>query len=257
MSQERFAITLANVLMAMALFLAGAMPGHAQDADKGKSKDAFPLAFAGSASFMTNYVDQGVSQTNGRPAMQVTLEATLDLQSVTPYANVFGSNVDLPTTSTELDWSGGLRWSMVGLNWDTNAKYNTNPGADPSLNTSFWEYTLQLNRDFGSFNPTVALTYAPSNVGKSGPGWYLTGNVDIPLPIMDDLKLTLHAGRQWVHDPVRAGLPDYNDWSVGVSKQAFGLVWALTYTDTNLSVRDCGGSNACDARVVFSVTKNF
>ncbi len=71
-------------------------------------------------------------------------------------------------------------------------------------------------------------------------------SVDYPLPF--GLSLGLHAGRQYISNNTKAGIPDYNDYSVGVSTTASGFGFGLKYTNTNLSQSQCPTDTCTDKR---------
>jgi uncharacterized protein (TIGR02001 family) len=52
----------------------------------------------------TDYVDRGVSQTGGKPAIEGTVDYSLDSG---PYAEISASSVDFEDAGAELDYTGG------------------------------------------------------------------------------------------------------------------------------------------------------
>ena len=53
-------------------------------------------------------------------------------------------------------------------------------------------------------------------------------------------------------------LIDYQDWSIGVTKDVLGVTLGLSYADSDLdSDTECGAPFQCDGQVVFSVSKAF
>ncbi len=213
------------------------------------------IKITGSGGFVTDYTFRGVSQTGNKPAVQGNLEASAEVGPVTPYLGLWGSNVRFNSANLELDATGGLRGEFKGFAWDVGAIYYNYPGSDSNLNYNFWEFQAKVGYDFKVVNPSIAVNYSPDMFGKSGKAWYIQANADIPLPM--DFVLSGHIGRQTVDNNVAFALPDYTDWSIGISREILGLTVSLAYVDTNITKSECGGLTTCDARAVLSVFKKF
>ena len=73
------------------------------------------------------------------------------------------------------------------------------------------------------------------------------------------IVLAGHAGYLSVDgaDTSGPGGYDYTDYSVGLSKEFYGINADLTYTNTIDQEDACGSTHACDGHVVFSLSKDF
>lgn len=242
-------------------------------------------AIAGTVAITSDYVFRGVSQTQGGPALQGGLEYTKEFGMFTPYAGTFLSNADFPDTVNntdlkidyELDLYFGLRLApLEALTLDAGyIKYyypSENAPANNSLSFNWSEVYLKGSYDFGVAKTTLGWWHSPNYSAGAGKGNYFAANVDVPLPW--ELTASGHIGRLNIENEANFGLPDYTDWSLGVSR-AFDLLWgstvALTYSDTNVSRtstltnRSDGVSGTVDnrfynlasPRVFLSVTKSF
>lgn len=211
---------------------------------------------SGSIGVITDYTFRGVSQTDEQPAVQIGLEYAREIGSVTPYVGIWGSNVNFVDADWEIDLSAGLRGAAMGATWDLGLVYYAYPAASSSLNYDFAEFVGKLGYDFGPAVATLGLAYSPEFFAKSGKGYYLQANLDVPLPW--EVTATGHIGHQWIERNAVFGAPDYMDWSLGVAKDVMGVTLGLAYIDTDLSKSECfAGTSLCGARAIASATFKF
>ncbi|MCP4042246.1 MAG: hypothetical protein GY731_09870, partial [Gammaproteobacteria bacterium] len=115
-------------------------------------------------------------------------------------------------------------------------------------------YSAKRRGDFEPAAVTGAVNYSGDYFADSDDAVYYALGVDVPLPW--ELGLSLHVGHQYIDNNTNFGTPDYIDWSIGLDRSYSGFDFGLTYSDTNLSKRECfGGGNTCDGTFVFSVAK--
>lgn len=276
---------LRSSLLALAVVAAGALvPGMSAKA-QGLDLGAFG-SIAGTAAVASDYVFRGASQTRGRPALQGGLEWTKAVGPVTPYAGTFLSNVRFPDVSSsgvldvpyEWDLYAGLRGNIIdNFTWDVGYiqyryPYASYPRAN-SMSIDWNEVYGKLAYDFGIAKLSGAYYYSRNYSIGGGRGQYFSTQVDVPTPIWD-LTVTGHVGRLLIKNETNFGLPDYTDWSLGVSRsfeQIWGTTWSLTYYDTNIK-RSSQTLNASDRaagpvdnrlyntvspRIVLAVSKAF
>ena len=143
-----------KLLLPLALAVATAA-GPAVAADEEEPGSWLPGEFSGSVALTSNYMFRGISQTDNEPAIQGSINYTVDtgLLGTSVYGGVWGSNVDFKDgdqATVELDWSFGLTGEIgdTGIGWTLGGIYYNYPGARGSLNYDYWE-----------INP--ALTYEP------------------------------------------------------------------------------------------------
>lgn len=87
-------------------------------------------AFPASISLVSDYIFRGQSQTWGRPAVQVSIEAQ---HKSGFYAGFFGSNVSdewLPGANLETDWYAGYRGKISEIGFDVGGIYYYYPGGN-------------------------------------------------------------------------------------------------------------------------------
>lgn len=260
-----------NILVAAALLGASlALPALAEDKEP---TGPFGGNIAATVGFFTDYKFRGISQTGNNPAIQGSLEYSIPVveDAASLYVSAWGSNVNFFGAQTmELDWTGGVRGTIVGIGYDLNVIYYTYPGGEDKLN--FVEPGIKLSYDFGFAVPYVGYRYSPDFQGaaavagnlnsfsRTGDSHFYMGGVTVPVPFLSDYSVALMGeyGRQKISNNVLWGTPDYSTWTVGISASFFTLNMALQYIGTNMSRAECfAGTNVCDDQAVFSVSKTF
>lgn len=220
------------------------------------SMAAAEIELSGNVTMATDYVYRGISQTDEDPAIQ----GGFDLgHSSGFYLGIWGSNVDFndgDEAHIEVDIYAGVGGGSGAWSWDVGFIHYDYPGADSSLNYDFDELYGSVGYDFGAASVTAGVAFSSDFFGSSGDSRYYTLDVDIPLPA--DFGLNLHYGNQDIDDNGAFGTPDYDEYKISLSKSVGGFDLALDYTDTDLSETECfGGTDLCDSRVVFSVSKSL
>lgn|GEM_PF-3265884 len=207
---------------------------------------------SGSVAALTDYVARGGSLTRGRPAGQLSLEWARPLEpGWTIHAGTFASNVLIPDIDTsrdlpfriEVNLDAGVRHKMTDrLSVDIGyIRYlfpwpgaKLQPGSRPpdwSEVYALVDYDAGVARLHGQFYHSENLSFG------SGRGNYVGAAIDVPLP-WHDLVLTAHFGHQDVEDHVPLGLPDYSDFSIGLSRdfpELWGINLALTASATTVA----------------------
>jgi uncharacterized protein (TIGR02001 family) len=219
--------------------------------------------FSGNVALTSDYLFRGISQTDENPAIQGGIDYSHDSGF---YAGLWGSNVDFgedtgdglgSRASLELDLYAGFSRNPPGaLGWDVGVIRYGYPGAGSRRNYDYTEIYGKLSYDFGVAAGTAGINYSNDYFAASGTGVYYYGEVAVPLPA--EFKVGAHVGHQTIDKNDVFGTPDYTDWKIGVSKDFGGLGFALDYVDTDLSKSECfGGTNLCDSRVVFTLSKGL
>ncbi len=262
---------------------ANCSPASADDAAPAAEEDVIPGKIAATVGVGSDYLFRGISQTDHNPAIQGSLEYNIDIETglphylttVTPYVNVWGSNVDFndqDTATLELDLGFGFRGTVDeignGLAWDIGGVYYYYPGAENSnvtgqaSNYDYWEIPLKVSYPFTDWlTAGVGYNYSPDFFAGSGEAHYVNGNATITLPKVSeyfDWSLNSTVGYQWIDDDAAFGAPSYLVYSVGGAVTVKGVNFGVSWTDTNLSKSDCfNGTNLCDGRVMFNVGYTF
>jgi len=208
--------------------------------------------WSGNVALTTDYYFRGFTQNEHDPAIQGGFDYEHDSGF---YAGVWASNVDENTfggASIEIDtylgygseFSNGIGWGIGYL------RYNY-----PSTNNK---------SDTDEFHATLSYDFGPAAVGGT---WYTSSDyfnlkgadvleltVDVPLPAEFALAAAFRT-TNFDTSPAKGGGDDYNDWSLGVSKEYGGIGFDLTYVDTS-GVK--GGCNTlCEDRLIFTVSKDL
>ena len=259
------------VPIAMALLIATIVPAYAQQTTPPAPQEEkepgwwLPGELTGGAALTNNYVFRGITQSDDDPAIQGSLNYTLEtgFAGTSVYGGVWGSNVDFNDgdgAHVELDWTFGLGGEILdsGVNYTLGGIYYSYPSRSEY---NYWEVAPALTYaplEWLTFQGGV--TYSPDFFNSSGDAWYPNGGVKVGIPIPDQLfTLTLegYTGHQWVEDNGRFGADDYQDWKLGLSVGIKMLTLSAYYTDTNLGNSDCGGTGNCGPRAVLALGATF
>jgi len=220
--------------------------------------------FSGTALLATDYVFRGISNTDGDPAIQGSMDYEHESGV---YAGVWGSNVKfrenagsdttVQEATIEIDYYGGFASEFdVGIGWDLGALYYTYPGSESDFDYNYWEALGALGYAFEEVTLApevgVELYYSPDYFGSSGNATYAAAMLDLSLPM--DFGAGFSVGKQWFHDDSDL---NYTDWKIGLTKELQGFDLEVAYTDTNLSKSDCDDDDICDGRIVASVSRTF
>lgn len=224
------------------------------------AEEDYGLTFSANTAIVSDYVFRGISQSDEKVAFQGGFDVTHESGV---YVGVWGSNIDfnegsgIDGPSLEVDLYGGYSGSVEDVSYDVGVIYYAYPGADDTLDYDFWEASLAVGYDFGAFSTSASINYSPDFFGDSGDAQYYALNVDVPL--MQDLSLSAHIGRQEIDDNDTFGIDDYTDWSLGLNYQLKGFDMFVQYVDTDLSDSGNPGqcSDNCEERIVFGVSRSF
>lgn len=221
--------------------------------------EALGLSLSATPAAGTDYLFRGISQTRGRPAGQLTLEALHDSGF---YLGGFASNVAFAGTDArqEVDLLAGYRFGGLGIDWDIGAIAYLYPGYQRPAGgyaIDYVEAALRGTRAFGPVTATAAVNVSPDYFGQSGQALALEGGADIALPL--DLTLSARIGHQWIERPARFGTPEYLWFSAGLSHALpGGLLLTASYAGTSIDQAGCGGGQKiCDNRAMLTLSRKF
>ena len=204
----------------------------------------------GNVTLTSDYIFRGFTQTDQKPAIQGGFDYAHEATGV--YAGIWASNVDLGgSVSIEVDYLLGVTGEFAGIGWDLGAVYYDYP-SDGAQDFDYAEYKVGLSWNFLSAEYYYSDDFFGTNTEDAH---YFSLGADFDLPM--ELSLSLHGGHQIVDG---SGGVEYNDWSVGISRNVQGVDLGLTYTDTNgVDDRFNGGScsSLCDSRILFSISKQL
>ena len=241
-------------LLVAALGTLFTMPAMAADAP------ASPHTFTANVSLVSNYLYRGISQTNGRPAIQGGFDYS---HASGFYAGVWGSSISWMTdagqgvqvaTSSQLELdtyfgfkntlSGDLGYDVGYLRYNYPATYptpmnnviGTTPWAKGDTDEiygalSYKWFTLKYSQSLGN-------TFALPNASGTN---YI--DLSASYPVGDSgYTLGAHVGKQTYKGATADALkattpisfdPTYSDYKLSVSKDFNGFVLGLAYSSTN------------------------
>jgi uncharacterized protein (TIGR02001 family) len=209
------------------------------------------------AGVVSDYTFRGISQTNENPALQLGGEIALPTSDwLAIYAGLWGSNVDLNNgAEAEIDAYGGLRATFDKLGVDVGfIRYIYTGRVNDELD--YTEGKLAVSYDFGFVLPSAAIYYSPEFYNDSGSAVYYTAGVSVPIPVTQFAPtIKANVGRQHIDDNAAFGITkdSYMDWNIGLFATYWGFTAGVQYVDTNLTKRECGNLDICEARAVFSL----
>ena len=213
------------------------------------STAAFAAEVSGNVALATDYVYRGISQTNE----EATIQGGFDIEGESGlYAGVWASNIAFDG-SVEIDVYAGFAGDISeNFGFDVGVVHYDYPNNTGPNESSFEEaYGSVSYKDL-----TVGLNYSNDFFFESGTATYVY--VDYSLSLPQEFGLAFHYGDQSIDDNNTFGTPDYADYSISLSKTWSDIDFALTWFDTDLSANQCfGGSDTCDSRVVFGLSKSL
>lgn len=255
-------------LIALALVSAFAAPVFAEEA----AAPAPVHTFTGNVGFVSNYVFRGISQSQGKPALQGGFDYS---HASGLYAGTWASNVNWVRdsgfkTENSLEWDvyGGYKGSFLDdFSYDVGVLTYYYPGTRvagmPDTNST--EVYAGLGWKFITFKYSYAISsrlfgWETPKGGKTDGSQYFDLSVNYPIG-ETGFSVLGHVGRQLIEGRSTAS---YTDWKLGVTKDlGFGVV-GLTYTDTN--AKTCGdavadycwnGKDVAKGVVALSFNKTF
>jgi uncharacterized protein (TIGR02001 family) len=224
-----------NILLAALLALCHT--AHAEEA-------ATPPALTMTATYASDYIFRGMTQTWGSPAAQASIDYA---HASGAFASLWASNISPKQYAgghTEIDLSGGFRGAISDdIGYVLGAIHVFYPGANynkisyASFDSQKYDFT-EANAAISYKWLTAKLSYSLTDLlgfnaktgytGHSKGSTYFELNADIPLP--QDFTAGLHFGHQHVKSklttPTAGGTtdPDFSDVRLSLSKR-FGNDW--------------------------------
>ncbi len=225
-------------------------------AEPESSEDTAVWEFSGGMTLTTDYVFRGYSQTDENPAVQgyITLAHEIGLS-----ATVWASNVDFDDgdqAHSEFDGIVAYDFDIGPGTASLGGAYYYYPGADSDLNYDYGEGFLTYTHGFFADALSLAWSayYSPEFFGQSGSATYLALAPSFALPFLGDstLDVTGSGGYQWIEENDTAAIPDYWNWSAGVSHTWDDkITLGVKYHDTDVDRVDC--SDLCVGRAVLTL----
>jgi uncharacterized protein (TIGR02001 family) len=247
------------VLSVVAALALSAAPAFAADmpvkALKAPAAAPSPWDIAFGASFTSDYVLRGISQTNRRPAGQGYFELDYTASDwLKLYAGLWGSALAAYNADAEIDISGGARFSWGNFGLDLGYVYYYYPDGTSAAATcvalgvvcgydSFGEFYAKPSYKFNDWLSVGAIFDGGDNFNNglnvvgSKRAYYYSGNATITLPasLMPGpitVSINPEIGRQVFEC---TGCVSYNYYDVGLDFNYKVVTLDLRYWNTNAS----------------------
>jgi uncharacterized protein (TIGR02001 family) len=244
-----FAGIIKSGALAAALLAGAAVPGHAGDAPK--------LTLSGSATFTTDYMFRGVTNTSQNPAVQPEIDLTYGMF----WAYIWGSNTAFGE-NIELDYGAGISPKWNNITFSFGWLEYTYPGANV---LDYGELKTGGVWAKGPWSIAVNNYWSPNNFGLDIQSDAVDGTVGYTFTwkLWNFFTPTISGqlGYQWYENSPNV-IPNFAYWNAGLTL-AFLEHWSadIRYWDTNYSKDECvlnsGLRDGCDARAVGTIKVTF
>lgn len=197
----------------------------------------------------TDYVWRGYSQTDENPAISGSFDYA---HAGGFYAGTWASNVDFgDDTSAEIDIYAGFGGETAGgLGYDIGVLRYIYPGEDYDWN----EVYASVSYSFFS----VGIAHSSDVYDSDESGTYYSASFDYDF---DGISLSAGVGYYDYDSDVLDSRDELDDsvvdYRIGISTEAAGFGFDLTYYDTNSNGEDLYGEDLAESRVVFTISKSM
>jgi uncharacterized protein (TIGR02001 family) len=213
------------------------------------------LALSGSASFTTDYLFRGVSQTSQSPAVQPEFDLTYGIF----YGYIWGSNVAF-ADSIEIDYGIGITPKWNNITFNIAGLAYTYPGFDSELD--YFELKTGATWASGAWSLSVNNYWSPNNFQVFGDSDAIEGQLGYAFngKLWNFFSPSISGGVGYQYYEKIAS--NYTYWNAGLTL-GFLKNWSadIRYWDTSYSENDCfiqsGGRGNCDARAVGTIKATF
>lgn len=209
---------------------------------------AHAATYSASMAGTSDYVFNGVSQTQEKPAVQVGMGANFDSGF---YVGTWASNVDFGDEAQE--------------EWDFYTGYSANFAEDWNYDLAINQYTYVGESNYNYPEVSAAITAPTQTRLKAWYTWEQGGVSDLKhayVQLHQGYKINDIWGLEASYTYNKAlsgtgastywdGRDNFKNWLVGVTASYNGFDFALNYQDTSMNL------DTANARAVFTVTKNF
>ena len=217
-------------------------------------------AVTGNVTLATDYRFRGISQTDRDPAIQGGFDLATDPGI---YLGAWASNIQFGG-SIEMDFYGGWKSEISdGVVLDIGGIYYKYPSGNDANDAELDYVEAKVALSMAGF--TVGVNYSPDYTFETGNFFYVFGDYGVALG--DVANLTLHVALNQFEDEDEyatfglgeAGSDDdnYIDYMVKLSKDMFGVTWAVALVGTNVDDDECFNdlNDICGPTGVLSMTK--
>jgi len=180
-------------------------------------------------SAVSEYLFRSVSQTDEKPTLQGEINW---LTPIGVYVGSWASGIDYGPGSphVEVDYYIGYQTEIDSLmKLDLSLARYTNPGNSDAA----WTELTTTTRFYDEWQ--VSLNYSRNAFASGSSGWYYALGDRYALPM--DVFLTTKVGRSMFSNNAVAGIRDFTDWNIGLSRSFGEVEVALGYYGTDRNGR--------------------
>jgi uncharacterized protein (TIGR02001 family) len=236
----------------------------------GVAAQAQPVTFSETATLTSDYRFRGISQSDANPAVQGSIEASLNSGV---YAGVWASTVSgtqLAGAAAEVDGYLGYRGRHAQLGYDVGVQYYTYPGSAAGSHLGYAEPYASANITVPKLSTNLKLgaAFAPKQGLAQRANLYGYGEMAQPVPTT---PITLRAHLGYTRSGGQSAAPrsadtgNYLDYAVGVDYVWHRVTMNVTYLGTDISAARAAaypfavvdGHTNTKGRVVFSISSSF
>lgn len=195
-------------------------------------KNLIEKPWTGTFEVTTNYLSEGLSNTNNAPAIQGNLMYTFSKTGI--YLDVLGTNADFIDpqfhhATVEFDTIIGIT-NNINKDWNYNIyldRYNY-PGAHAA---NYTDLIAALTYKIITFTAY----YSPNVFGSHETGIYLDGSIeyDIPEKYISFSNISALAGFGHYSLPAITGVHSYYNYMLGIQKEIQAFTLTLQYSNTS------------------------
>jgi len=196
-------------------------------------------------SAVSDYLFRSVSQTDEDPTLQGELQW---MSPVGVYVGSWASGIDYGPGSpdVEVDYYLGYQSKLDRpIQIDVRLSRFTNPGNSDAA----WTELSTTTTLYDTWQ--VGLNYSHEAFATDSGGWYASFGKSFSLPM--DVALSAQAGRSMFQNTTKAGIRDFIDWNLGLSRSFGPVDIALGYYGTDRNGRR-NFAKLANSRVFLSVT---
>ncbi|MCL1127277.1 TorF family putative porin [Shewanella surugensis] len=215
-------------------------------------------ALSSTVTATSDYMFNGVSQTNNNPALQASLDYAADNGW---YVGAFTSNVDFgsgDSTWLELDGYGGKYFQLTNtFSLDAGLAYYTYHGDDASSDYNYPELYTKFGYDSSIGHSELNFWYTWDYFGYGGSHYIGMAAHTFTLAEGHDIRFSFDRSTsgdkdKWPWGDDRA----YNHYRIAYMTNVKSFDLTVSAEDTNMDLY-VSGKNVSDARFVVSVAKTF
>jgi uncharacterized protein (TIGR02001 family) len=213
----------------------------------GEAQASSPFHVSGELALVSDYRRNGVTQSNGDPAIQGRFDIGHESGwSIGAFATSMqgrkGSNAQLVLFGVQR-----FEFGETDVSLGASAVFFFGGDADP-----FAVAQANISHPVGPIDATLSVSYAPPQQALNDEyGLNINLRARTPLGSINDAPLTAAASIGWSENEFAMGSGEKLDWSVGLTTEIAGTEFGLAYVDNDLD------DDRGDAGLVFSIAYRF